>query len=122
VRYAAFMLLTATPAWLSLAESARERIVADELHPIFARHQDPVRATYYDTEAYSAKPSDVLLLEYDRLHAHAPLIDALRSCPLIAQGYFEIEQLIVGERASWLDPSLGERPDQNPRRKRRRLR
>lgn len=113
--YATFMLLTANPAWLSLSEPAREQIVAQHLRPILSRYRDSVRASYYDTEAYSARPSDLMLLEYEHPHAHADLIDALRSSALIADGYFEVDQIIVGKLAAWLEPSQVSQPTQRPR-------
>jgi hypothetical protein len=40
--HAAFLLLTATPAWLALDGTERERIVGNELLPILDRHRHTV--------------------------------------------------------------------------------
>ena len=77
--HAAFLLLTATPAWLALHAREREHVVAKELRPIFHRHRPAVRARYYNTEAYTARASDLLMLEFDDPAAHTKLIDELRN-------------------------------------------
>ena len=100
---AAFLLLTATPAWLALTNREREQVVAEELQPILTRHHDAVRTRYYDTEAYSARASDLLMLEFDTPGAHAKLIDELRSSPIFTVPYFILEDLLVGEQAAWLE-------------------
>lgn len=103
--HAAFLLLTATPAWLALDGRERERIVANELRPILDRHRRAVSARYYDTEAYTARASDLLMLEFDHPGAHAKLIDELRSSPMFGVPYFKLEDLLVGQQAAWLEPS-----------------
>lgn len=102
--YAAFLLLTATPAWLTLTNQERERVLLAELQPVLARHREDVRIRYYDTEAYSARASDVLMLEFDAPGAHAKLIDDLRSSSIFTEPYFILQELLVGEQARWLEP------------------
>lgn len=101
--YVAFLFLTATPDWLVLTEQERDRVVAEELQPALAHHRDAVRIRYYDTEAYSARASDVVMLEFDTPGAHAKLIDELRSSPIFSKPYFILEELLVGEQAGWLE-------------------
>ena len=86
--YAAFLLLTATPAWLALSSQERERVVADELQPVLARYRDTVRIRYYDTDAYSARASELFMLEFNTLGAHAKLIDELRASVVFTEPYF----------------------------------
>lgn len=102
--HAAFLLLTAAPAWLALPGPERGRIVANELGPIFDRHRRAVAARYYDTETYTARASDLLMLEFDDPGAHAKLIDELRSSPMFSVPYFTLEDLLVGQQAAWLEP------------------
>lgn len=102
--HAVFLLLTAIPAWLALDGPERTRIVANELRPIFDRHRRAITARYYDTEAYTARASDLLMLEFDDPGAHAELIDALRSSPMFNVPYFTLEDLLVGRQATWLEP------------------
>lgn len=103
--HAGFLLLTATPAWLALDRPGRERVVAKELQPILDRHRHAVSARYYDMEAYTARASDLLMLEFDHPGAHAKLIDELRSSPMFSVPYFNLEDLLVGQQAAWLEPS-----------------
>lgn len=103
--HAAFLLLTASPAWLALDRPERERVVAHELQPIFARHRHAVTARYYDTEAYTARASDLLMLEFDDPGAHVALIDELRSSSIFSVPYFTLSDLLVGKQAAWLEPS-----------------
>lgn len=102
---AAFLLLTATPAWLALTPAERQRIVSDHLEPVFLRHHDVVRARYFDLEAYSARPSDMMMLEFDEPGDHAQLVDELRNTPIFSKPYFVLEDLIVGEQARWIEPN-----------------
>ena len=101
--HAAFLLLTATPAWLALATREREHLVATELQPIFDRHRSVVKSRYYDTEAYTARASDLLILEYDEAGAHTKLIDELRSSSIFSVPYFRLEDLLIGREARWLE-------------------
>jgi hypothetical protein len=103
VPHAAFLLLSATPAWLALSRLERERIVAEELRPILDRHRPTVSARYYDTEAYAASTSDLLVLEFEDPGAHVKLIDDLRDSSIFSVPYFILGDLLVGKRASWLD-------------------
>ena len=102
--HAAFLLLTATPTWLALEGPERERVVAQELRPILDRHRHAVNARYYDTEAYTARASDLLVLEFDDPASHTKLIDELRSSPMFNVPYFTLEDLLVGQQATWLEP------------------
>jgi Darcynin, domain of unknown function len=103
--HAAFLGLTATPAWLALDRLERERIVAKELRPILDRHRRVVSARYYGTEAYTARASDLLRLEFDDPGAHAKLIDELRNSSMFTAPYFTLGDLLVGKQAAWLEPS-----------------
>lgn len=103
--HAAFLLLTATPAWLTLDGPERQRVVAQEVQPILDRHRHAVNARYYDTEAYTAYASDLLMLEFDAPGAHANLVDELRSSSVFSVPYFTLGNLLVGKQAVWLETS-----------------
>lgn len=91
--YAFFLLLRATPAWLSLSRSQRRAVVADHLTPLLARTED-LRARHFDAEAFSAVCSDVMLIETSDPAHHYGFMERLRDSPLMTVPYFELVQII----------------------------
>ena len=88
-----FLHLRATPAWLALSRTDRAAFIDGTVRPLFARH--PPRASrLFDAEAFSARCSDILMIETDDLAAYGFLIDALRDTAFFGQPYFEVVEVI----------------------------
>jgi hypothetical protein len=103
--YAALLLLTTTrmaPLTRAQAREDRRGSAVD-----IGQWRATVRAGYYDPEAYSARPSDVLG-SFETSKSDASLIDAICASSMFAEPYFLLDQLLVGERARSLDPGSEE--------------
>lgn len=93
MKYAFFLLLRATPAWLALTRAQRRGVVAEHLTPLLER--SPALSTrHFDAEAFSTVCSDVMLVETSDPAHHYHFIERLRDSPLITVPYFELVQII----------------------------
>jgi len=88
-----FMLLDATPEWLSLSREQRDQFVENHMTPILARYP-ALRTRFFDAEAYTTECSDVLMIETSDLTQHRHFIDALRDTDFYRVPYFEIVSII----------------------------
>ena len=91
-RWAIFVHLRTTPAWLTLTRPERSRIAGEA----FARAlpDDRVTLRYFDAEAFSGRCTDVAMFETQDLAAYYFAIERLRDSPLFATPYFEIVDII----------------------------
>lgn len=87
-----FMLLRATPHWLSHTMSERESIAQDCLAQ--AGLGDQVSMCFYDAEAFSGTCSDVAVFEASDLAAYYFVIERLRNTPLFGKPYFDVLDII----------------------------
>lgn len=93
MKYAFFLLLRATPAWLSLTRAQRRGIVAQHLTPLLAQSPE-LSARHFDAEAFSTVCSDVMLIEASDPAHHYGFVERLRDSPLMTVPYFELVQII----------------------------
>lgn len=94
MRYAMFVLLDATPAWLSLSRTERASFNRTELADVFRAYPD-VHVRHFDAEAFTGRCSDVVLFETDDLSRYSFLMDALRDSPVFAKPYFRVVDVIT---------------------------
>jgi hypothetical protein len=93
MRYAFFVMVTATSKWLQLARPERARLA--EAHLIApVRDRPGLSLRYFDAEAFSARCSDVMMLETDDPASYYYFIEALRDSPLISESYFELVEIL----------------------------
>ena len=90
--YVIFMLVRALPAWLALAPNDRFGYVDRVIRPILADHPN-VRLRFFDSEAFNAHISDVMMWESDDLTAYSSLIEALRET-LFWDHYFQVIEIM----------------------------
>ena len=90
--YSIFMLVRAMPAWLGLVPNDRFKYVDQVIRPILAAHQH-VKLRFFDSEAFNARISDVMMWETDDLAAYSSLIEALRET-LFWDHYFQIVEIM----------------------------
>ncbi|UOZ05539.1 darcynin family protein [Amycolatopsis sp. WQ 127309] len=89
-----FILVKTTRAWLDL--TVADRIAAFEEHVTPAlKKVKGVRSTFYDTEFYTARVTDIWVWEARDHEAFQLVIEALRET-LFWDHYFEIVEILVG--------------------------
>ena len=94
MKYTIFMLLTATPAWLSLTREQRNEFVEGTLGPIVAKYEERVKVRFFDAEAFSARCSDIATFEVNDLKDYYYLLEELRDTAMFAQPYFQVNEII----------------------------
>jgi len=106
-----FVHLTATPAWLALTRSERQGVIATHVEPLLKQHAD-VAIRWFDGEAWSAAPSDILVAETDDITAWSDLFEELRDTPLWAVPYFHVERIVPAIEDAFVDyeQRTGQRP------------
>ena len=94
MKYAFFVLLRATPAWLALSRERRGELGAEHLRPLVQRAAPLLTMRYFDAEAFTAACSDVMLIETDDPLRHYFFMEALRDTHLLSTPYFEVVQIV----------------------------
>jgi hypothetical protein len=92
IPFTLFMLVRTTPQWLSLKTSERFEFLGSDITPILKQHPD-VRMRFFDSEAYNARISDVIVWETADLGQYQSLIEALRESRFWGT-YFDIIEII----------------------------
>lgn len=87
-----FMMLRAQPGWLRLDRSARARIAGAALER--ALPQAGVLWRHFDAEAFHARISDIAMITAESTEEAYFTIERLRDTPLIAEGYFEVVEIV----------------------------
>jgi chlorite dismutase len=88
-----FLHLTARPDWLALTRPERRQVISTHVAPVLGRYPQ-VTLRWFDAEAFSAVPSDVVVAETDDVTAWTDLVEELRDTPLWAVPYFDVHALI----------------------------
>lgn len=87
-----FMLLRSDPSFLAMPRAERDARAAEALHasglPACARIRQ------FDAEAFSARCTDILMIEVDDLAAYTAAIDALRDGPVFTTPWFEVAAIV----------------------------
>lgn len=102
MRYAFFVMLRATPAWLRLPRERRRALAAEHVAPLLGPDSG-VRMRYFDVEAFSADCSDLMLLETDDPRHHYFFMERLRDSPLITEPYFEVVRILPAVEEGYVD-------------------
>lgn len=98
-----FLLLTITPAWLSLSRDERRAAVAEHVAPLLAKHRATTSVRWYDAEAFSANPTDLAVIDTTSLQDWYDLYEGLRDSPLWTVPYFRTEQVILAVEQGFRD-------------------
>jgi len=96
-RRTVFWLVKTTPAWLAkphAGEGGRMEFVRQVLQPILARHPRTM-LRYFDTEAYTAWCSDVMMWSVADMDDYDGLVEALRDTPFW-DTYFQVLHILPG--------------------------
>jgi hypothetical protein len=93
MRFAVFIMLQATEAWLALTRAARSELSERHVGASLAKYR-ALTLRYFDAEAFSAVCSDVMLITTDDLQQYYDFIETLRDSPMITTPYFRIVQIV----------------------------
>lgn len=88
--------MTTTEAWLRLTRTQRRAFVEKRLNPIFGRYAASVQPRHIDAEAFTARCTDVLILEVSDLRQYYYFMEELRDTEVYTKPYFRVEEIIVG--------------------------
>jgi hypothetical protein len=92
-----FWLIKATPAWLALPAPARPAASnsCSRCCSLFLRAIPRIALRYFDTEAYSAWCSDVMMWRVADLDDYDGMVEALRDTPFW-DTYFQVLHILPG--------------------------
>jgi hypothetical protein len=96
-----FMLVKTTPEWLTLQPPARFAFLDKTIKPILAKHPE-VKLRFFDTEAFNARLSDILMWETHDLRRYQSLVEHLRESPFWDR-YFFVEEIATGIENAYAD-------------------
>lgn len=86
------LLLRAHPSWLKLSRHERLQISDKSLGRVFAG--PGMRLRHFDAEAFHTNISDAAMIEVENPQTYYFAIKALRDSALIAEGYFDLVEII----------------------------
>lgn len=89
-----FILLRALPAWLALPRSDRDDIAEKAMASSGLAASGALRL--YDCEAFTARCSDMAVVETTDLQGFYFAMERLRDSPLFAVPYFELIDILPG--------------------------
>jgi hypothetical protein len=92
-RFAIFILLHATEAWLRLPRAERNTLAMAHVAGPLAKYP-ALRLRYFDAEAFSAACSDLMLIETGDLTQYYDFMETLRDGLLITTPYFKVAEII----------------------------
>ena len=100
-KYAMFIQMNATKAWLTLSAQERRAYVLNDLAAIFKKYPH-VSIEFYDAEAYTKRCSDIAILRTEVLSDYSTLMDELVKIRFFTEPYFEIVDIIPTTEADYL--------------------
>jgi hypothetical protein len=96
-----FLIVKTTTEWLALAPAVRFEFVRKVLVPLLAKHAD-IQFRFFDVEAFSARASDVFVLETADLSSYQSLVEALRETAFWDR-YFSVLDILPGFEDGYAD-------------------
>ena len=92
--YSIFLLLKTGRSWLDLSVPERFKYLETSIQPILDDHPE-VKMTFWDTEHFNARVSDVLLFETQNLGQYQSVIEKLRESRFW-DDYFQVLEILPG--------------------------
>ena len=93
-RLAFFILLRALPAWLALPREQRRTAWQTDALAQALSDPDRLSTRFFDAEAFTARCSDILLVETRDIDSQNDFMEALRDSPVFAEPYFELVDIL----------------------------
>ena len=88
-----FFMVKTSPEWLGFTFETRLAHARDTFQPILDEFKGRVRLKWYDVEFYTAKISDIWMIESKDHQSYQLFCEKLRETPFWGT-YFEVEELI----------------------------
>jgi hypothetical protein len=95
-----FFLVKTSPEWLSFSFEARLAHARETLQPILDEFKGRVRLKWYDVEFYTAKISDIWMIEAKDHHGYQLFCERLRETPFWDR-FFLVHDIFPGELNAW---------------------
>jgi chlorite dismutase len=93
VNHVFFMLVRTAPTWLALTPTERLAFLGEVIAPILGRHPD-VSMRFFDSEAFHADYSDVVMWETETLLSYQAIVEELRET-LFWGHYFDLVDIVA---------------------------
>lgn len=93
VNHSFFMLVRTTTTWLALSPTERFGFLGEVIAPLLGRHR-AVSMRFFDSEAFHAGCTDVVMWETADVLAYQAVVEELRETPFWGT-YFEVVDIIA---------------------------
>ena len=104
-RYSFFMLLLGTPRWRALDADEQYAHHDAMLMRVFEGYPD-LQLRRFDSTAFGARCSDVLLWETSEVAQYHEAIESLRECGLLDAGWFDVVDVIPAVEDGGREPAV----------------
>jgi hypothetical protein len=95
-----FFMVKTSPEWLSFTFKTRLAHARDTFQPILDEFKGRVRLKWYDVEFYTAKISDIWMIEARDHHSYQLFCEKLRETPFWDR-FFLVDDIFPGELNAW---------------------
>ncbi|HRH60362.1 MAG TPA: hypothetical protein PL045_07315 [Chitinophagaceae bacterium] len=95
MKYHILVMMKATPKWLAMSKTYREKFFTDVVYPLFISFTPQLQIQLFSAEAFHANVSDYITIETTELQHHYQFMQQLRSSRIFSDGYFELADVIV---------------------------
>jgi hypothetical protein len=95
-----FFLVKTSPEWLSFRFETRLEHARGTLQPILDEFKGRVRLKWYDVEFYTARISDIWMIEANDHHSYQLFCEKLRETPFWDR-FFLVHDIFPGELNAW---------------------
>jgi hypothetical protein len=92
VTYTFFMLVRTTPAWLRKPPRERFAFLGSHIEPVLKQHP-AVKMRFFDSEAFNASISDVIMWETRQLSEYQAVVEKLRETEFW-DALFEVREIV----------------------------
>lgn len=95
-----FFLVKTSPEWLAFTFDERLAHARGTFQPILESFKDSIRLSWYDVEFYTAKISDIWMIESSDHHSYQLFCEKLRETPFWDR-FFLVYDIFPGELNAW---------------------
>lgn len=95
-----FFMVKTSPEWLGFSFATRLEYARRTLQPILDEFKNRVRLNWYDVEFYTARISDIWMIESMDHHSYQLFCERLRETPFWDR-YFFVQDIFPGELNAW---------------------
>ena len=95
-----FFMVKTSPEWLGFSFETRLEHARKTFQPLLDEFKDRVRLNWYDVEFYTAKISDIWMIESTDHHSYQLFCEKLRETAFWDR-YFIVHDIFPGELNAW---------------------